>query len=140
MLEVFIDTVVCCTLTALAILVTGVDTSTSDGTSLVIDAFKNGLGEYSGVTVSLAISLFAFATLVGWSLCGEFCSKYLFGTAGILVYRVAFVVCVALGCVLNGNDVWTLSDIFNGLMAIPNLVGMVVISSPKHKKLLTGRQ
>jgi AGCS family alanine or glycine:cation symporter len=131
MLEVFIDTIVCCTLTALAILVTGVDTQTLDSTSLVIEAFKHGIGEYSGVYVSVAVSLFAFATLVGWSLCGETCSKYLFGVVGVPVYRVAFVVCVALGCILNGNAVWTLSDIFNGLMAVPNLLGMVILSLPK---------
>jgi AGCS family alanine or glycine:cation symporter len=140
MLEVFIDTIVCCTLTALAVLVTGVNTHSLDGTYLVIESFKYGLGEYSGGFIALAITLYAFATLIGWSLCGETCSKYLFGNVGIPVYKVAFVICVALGCILNGNAVWTLSDIFNGLMAVPNLVGMVMLSIPSTKKLLTDYQ
>jgi AGCS family alanine or glycine:cation symporter len=127
MFEVFVDTMVCCTLTALAILVTDIPHAL-DSTNLVIESFKHGLGEYSVVFITVAIALFAFATLVGWSVCGETCSKYLFGASGVTVYRVFFVGCIVLGSVLNGGAVWTISDIFNGLMAIPNLIGIMLLS------------
>jgi AGCS family alanine or glycine:cation symporter len=128
MFEVFIDTMVCCTLTALAILVTGVSTHNLDSTTLVIESFKYGLGEYSVVFITIAIALFAFATLIGWSVCGEKCSRYLFGEGGGMVYRVFFTVCIVIGCVLNGGSVWAISDIFNGLMAMPNLIGIMLLS------------
>jgi AGCS family alanine or glycine:cation symporter len=128
MLEVFLDTIVCCTLTALAILVSHVDYTTLDSTTLVIESFKNGLGSVSSGFVSVAIALFAFATLIGWSVCGETCSQYLFGDGGTIMYRVAYIVSIILGATLDTSSVWVLSDIFNGLMAIPNLLGIMLLS------------
>lgn len=128
MLEVFIDTIVCCTITALAILLTNVDFSNLDSTTLIIKSFECGLGNFSGIFITIAISLFAFATLIGWSFCGETCSRYLFGKSGGVVYKISFIICTLLGCVLNGKSVWELSDIFNGLMAIPNLIGIIILS------------
>lgn len=133
MLEVFIDTIVCCTLTALAILVTNVNFKNLDSTTLVIQSFKHGLGNFSGVFITMAISLFAFATLIGWSVCGEKCSRYLFGNVGGIVYKIFFVICILLGAILNASSVWIISDIFNGLMAIPNLIGIMLLSSKIHK-------
>lgn len=140
MLEVFIDTIVCCTVTALAILTTKCNLlDIQDSTQLVIQSFNSGLGEYSGVFISVSISLFAFATLIGWCLCGETCAKYLFGDIGSILYRVAFVVCIVLGCIMNAQKVWILSDIFNGLMAVPNLIGILLLSKkvvvPKRNSL-----
>jgi len=137
MFEVFIDTIICCTLTALAILVTNVDFSILDSSTLVIKSFESGLGDKAGIFISIAISLFAFATLIGWSFCGETCSKYLFGKKGGTVYKVAFLICIVLGSVLNGSSVWALSDIFNGLMVVPNLLGIMILSyrgNLKNKK------
>ncbi|MGN1411288.1 MAG: alanine/glycine:cation symporter family protein [Oscillospiraceae bacterium] len=135
MLEVFIDTIICCTLTALAILITNPNFSTLDSSTLVINSFKNGLGEFSGIFISLAISLFAFATLIGWSVCGEKCSKYLFGDIGGIVYKIFFVICIFLGAILNASSVWIISDIFNGLMAIPNLIGIMLLSNRVTKDI-----
>lgn len=135
MLEVFIDTIVCCSITALAILVTGVNFKNLDSTTLIIQSFECGLGNFSGVFITIAISLFAFATLIGWSFCGETCSRYLFGKGGGVVYKIFFVVCIVLGCVLNGNSVWAISDIFNGLMAIPNLIGIIFLSKDLTHKI-----
>lgn len=137
MFEVFLDTIVCCTLTALAILLTDINFSNIDSSTLVIQSFESGLGQFSGIFITIAISLFAFATLIGWSVCGENCSKYLFGEVGSIVYRMFFVICIFLGAILNGNSVWVISDIFNGLMAIPNLIGIMLLSKKvKYKKSL----
>lgn len=138
MFEVFLDTIVCCTLTALAILMTNLDFSNLDCSTLVIKSFESGLGEFSGIFITVAISLFAFATLIGWSVCGENCSKYLFGEIGGKIYKIFFVICILLGAILNGGSVWIISDIFNGLMAIPNLIGIMLLSKNvkvQHPKL-----
>lgn len=134
MLEVFIDTIVCCTITALAILITGVDSTNLNSTSLVIESFECGLGSFSSIFISIAISLFAFATLIGWSFCGETCSIYLFGKVGGIVYKIFFIISIILGCILNGSSVWAVADIFNGLMAIPNLIGIIFLSRKLNLK------
>lgn len=135
MFEVFIDTIICCTLTALAILVVDVDFSSLDSSTLVIKSFESGLGNFSGFFITVAISLFAFATLIGWSVCGETCSKYLFGSSGGFIYKIFFVISIILGAILNGSSVWIVSDIFNGLMAIPNLIGIIVLSKRLDLKI-----
>lgn len=133
MFEVFLDTMVCCTLTALTILIADIDFSGLDSATLVIQSFESGLGKVSGTFITIAICLFAFATLIGWSVCGENCSKYLFGKVGEMVYKPFFIVCIFLGAILDGSSVWVISDIFNGLMAVPNLIGIMLLS-PKVKK------
>jgi AGCS family alanine or glycine:cation symporter len=130
--EVFADTMVVCTLTALAILTSGVvnlDTgemiSTSASTALVAEAFSTVFGGFGAKFIALAVLLFAFSTVLGWSQYGMRGFEYLFGTAATVVYRVIFVLFIVLGATMNLSLAWDLSDTFNGLMAIPNLIGVL---------------
>lgn len=135
--EVFTDTIVVCTITALVILTTGVcdnniDPCTGqailDGVPLTSAAFSRGLGEFGGYFVSLSIVLFAFATILGWSYYGERGVEYLLGSKAVPVYKVIFSFMTIVGCVSELRLVWSVSDTFNGLMAIPNLIGLVFLS------------
>lgn len=132
--EVFVDTIVVCTVTALAILTTGVsgscDTSGSliKGAALTILAFSKGLGSFAGTFVSCSIVFFAFASILGWSVYGQKCAEYLFGIRSIKAFRMIYIAASAIGCLLSVELVWSISDIFNGLMAIPNLIGVICLS------------
>ena len=101
--------------------------------SVVIESFRPLFSEYSGLFVSVSIVLFAFATLLGWSYCGECAVRYSIGEKGIVFYKILFSLCIILGAVMKVSEVWTLSDIFNGLMAFPNLTAILLLSS-KIKK------
>ena len=125
--EVFFDTIVCCTLTALAVLTSG---SLSDGktpTAVISDTFASVLGGYSPLFTCLSVMLFAFATLISWYYCGECCVKYIFGEKAVIFYRLVFTACIVVGAYSALDTVWALSDIFNGLMAFPNLYGLVIL-------------
>ena len=134
MTQTFIDTIVVCSMTALVILTSGVWTQTgSDGKGLTgallsSTAFCSTYGEWGGQLSTLALVLFAWSTLIGWGYYGEKALQYLAGDKAIPVYRTLFVSVVYLGCVLRLETVWTLSDIFNGLMALPNLVALLCLS------------
>ncbi|MDE5946741.1 MAG: amino acid carrier protein [Oscillospiraceae bacterium] len=117
--EVFLDTIVCCTLTALVVIVTG--NCNMNG------AFSCILGNGSSFFVSIAIILFAFCTVTGWYYCGESSFRYIFRNRYIKEYRFLFAFIVSLGAVFSLEDVWTLSDIFNGLMAFPNLLALIML-------------
>ena len=91
-------------------------------------AFTIGLGDMGATVVGLGLAVFAFTTTIGWSYYGERCAEYLFGVRVIAVYRVLWVVAIALGAVVKLELVWTLADIFNGLMALPNLIALVLLS------------
>ena len=130
--EVFADTMIVCTLTALAILTSGVvnlDTgemiSTSASTALVAESFSTVFGGFGAKFIAVAVLLFAFSTVLGWSQYGMRGFEYLFGTAATVVYRVIFVLFIVLGATMNLSLAWDLSDTFNGLMAIPNLIGVL---------------
>ena len=131
--EVFADTIVVCTLTALAVLTSGVmdlETghmiSTSEKTALVAEAFEGTLGAFGGWFIAIAITLFAFSTVLGWSVYG---SK----TKAIMVYKVIFVVFIVFGATMDLTLAWDLSDTFNGLMAMPNLIGVLALSGTVMK-------
>ena len=132
--EVFVDTIVCCTLTALAVLSTGVlGTMDSkgkllDGAPLVISAFQTGFGKYAGAFVSISVMLFAFATLLGWSFYGSKAMEYLFGENGVIIYKLIFIGVIVLGATSELKLVWGICDTLNGLMAIPNLIGILLLS------------
>ena len=81
-----------------------------------------------GWIVTIGIILFAYSTVLGWAYYGEKCFEYLFGTKSISVYRIVYVATVLLGAGMNLGLVWTIADIFNALMAIPNLIGLVLLS------------
>ena len=128
--EVFVDTLVICTLTALVILTSGVYTGPDSitGTPLTIAAYSNTYGIFGTIFVTLAITLFAFSTVLGWSLYGQRCFEFLFKGRGIMGYRVVFVLCVVVSAVMRLGLAWDISDTLNGLMAIPNLIGLIALS------------
>jgi AGCS family alanine or glycine:cation symporter len=128
MLGTFIDTIVVCTMTALVIILTGSWTSGQTGVALTSDAFNIGLAQGGGVVVTMALILFAFTTLLGWSYYGERCAEYLFGVRVIQPFRILWVIAIPIGAMGNLELVWTIADILNGLMAIPNLIALLALS------------
>ncbi len=127
--EVFFDTIVVCTLTAFTVLSTGVlETSTAEGSALVSEAFAGVFGSMAGMILSVSITLFAFTTILGWSFYGTKCTEYLFGKKSTVVYKLIFAFFIVVGAVMNLSLVWEISDTLNALMAIPNLVGILVLS------------
>ena len=136
--EVFADTIVVCTLTALTILSCGtVDLATGQLTdaaaevgssSLMAFAFEQTFGKLGSGFIAIAILLFAYSTVLGWSHYGSKACEYLFGTPSIKVYQVVFSVIVLAGSVIEAQLAWDISDTFNGLMMIPNLIGVLVLS------------
>ncbi len=127
MFEVFFDTVIMCTVTALAILMPG--TSGATGATLVAKAFaENGFGIYGSAFIAVSTLLFAFSTCLGWSYYGSKCVEYLFGKRAVTLYKVIFVAAVFIGAWAEMKPVWDIADLFNGLMAIPNLLGVLLQS------------
>ena len=136
--EVFADTIIVCTLTALTILSSGaIDLTTGQMTeaaeaigssSLVSYAFGNHFGFIGSAFVAIAILLFAYSTVLGWSHYGATACEYLFGTGAVKVYRVIFCIIVLAGSVMKAQLAWDISDTFNGLLMIPNLIGVLVLS------------
>ena len=133
--EVFVDTILICTVTGLAILVTGDWDSGATGAALSVQAFSSGLpGQWGGLIVTSGLVLFAFSTLIGWSYYGETGIVYLLGTRAAFPYRILWLVFTYLGAVGSLHLVWDVADTLNGLMAVPNLVS-VLISLPLLRKL-----
>ncbi|RRN48848.1 sodium:alanine symporter family protein [Streptococcus suis] len=125
----FIDTLIICSLTGLSILVT--DQWTTEGLAgapLTQEAFATVFGNTGSIALTISLVLFAFTTILGWSYYGERCIEFLFGTKSILPYRLLFVAMVALGGFLKLDLIWTISDIVNGLMALPNLIALLALS------------
>ena len=127
MLGTFIDTLIICTITGLAIVVTGVWSGAAKGAAMSQAAFASALpgGE---VLISLALVLFAFTTILGWSYYGERAAQYLFGVKAIFPFRLLWVVAVPAGAVVEMDLVWKLADTLNALMAIPNLIALILLS------------
>ncbi|MCS7312251.1 MAG: sodium:alanine symporter family protein [Acidobacteria bacterium] len=129
MTQTFIDTIVVCSMTGLVILTTGAWDTGLNGAPLSQEAFRRGLpGEWGHMIVSLSLAMFAFSTILGWSYYGEKSVEYLFGVRAVVPYRVLFVLAAFFGTIRSLTFVWTLSDIMNGLMALPNLVGLLWLS------------
>ncbi len=129
--EVFADTIVICTLTAMTIIVSGIDIGfgTKPGSELITAALATVFGEkFAALFVAVALMLFAFSTVLGWSLYGTRCVQYLFGSKGVRAFQVIFIVVVVVGCVSPLSFVWDVADTFNGLMAIPNFIGLFALS------------
>ena len=128
MFEVFVDTFVICTLTALAILSSGADISSS-GVDMLISACETAFGSLSGGLIAVCVAGFAVATAVGWSQIGK--SAFLYVTKGKFsgIYNIIYIVCAFLGAITSLEAVFTLSDIFNGLMALPCLTALMLLSS-----------
>ena len=136
--EVFADTIVVCTLTALTILSSGaVDLTTGalteaaeavGSSSLMSYAFQQTFGKPGAWFIAIAILLFAYSTVLGWSHYGSTACQYLFGEKSVTVYRIVFVIIVLAGSVMEAQLAWDISDTFNGMMMIPNLIGVLVLS------------
>ena len=138
MTQTFIDTLVVCTFTGLTILVTGGWQEGLNGAPLTQFAFHHGLpGEWGDVIVTISLSLFAFSTILGWSYYGEKSVEYLVGTRAIKPYRVLFIVAIFFGAIRSLDFVWSVSDAMNGLMALPNLVGLLLLSGVIVKETRT---
>ncbi|AWN18672.1 alanine/glycine:cation symporter family protein [Streptococcus sobrinus] len=125
----FIDTIIICTLTGLSILITGQwSVKGLEGAAVTQSAFSSVFGNIGSLVLTLSLALFAFTTILGWSYYGERCVEFVFGTKGITIYRCIFVFMVALGGYLQLQVIWKIADIVNGLMALPNLIALLVLS------------
>jgi AGCS family alanine or glycine:cation symporter len=129
MTQTFLDTIVVVSFTGLVIVTTGVWETGETGAALTTIGFREGLpGEWGGAIVALGVAFFAFSTLLGWSYYGDRCVLYLFGYRAVMPYRVIFSAVIFIGAVAALETVWTFGDIMNGLMALPNLVGLILLS------------
>ena len=134
----FIDTLIVCSITAMAISSTGVWTSGETGVALTIQAFTAGLPGYWGkLLVTLGTITFAFSTILAWEYYGEKCFEYIFGEKYILIYRYAWVIFVLIGALIKLDLVWNFSDAMNALMAVPNLIGLVLLSGVLFRETKT---
>ena len=138
--EVFADTIVVCTLTGFAILSSGlIDLSTGkaiqelDNATLVSSVFDKQFGFVGSAFIAVSIALFAFSTVLGWSHYGTKACEYLLGEKRTIPYRILFVLLVFGGATMGNNLAWDLADTFNGLMMIPNLIGVIVLSGEVAK-------
>ena len=130
MTQTFIDTLIMVTLTALSIIVTGAWMQEGlAGAPMTAWALEQAMGGgWGNVTVALGVLVFSFTTLLGWCYYGERCIEMLVGRRGVMPYRLVFAVVVYVGAVLSLEMVWSFSDIANGLMALPNLIGLLLLS------------
>lgn len=128
MLGTFIDTIVICTITGLAIVLTGAWTGNVNGAALTSNAFEAALPGFGSYVVTIGLALFAFTTILGWSYYGEKCVEYLFGLKAIFFYRILWVVAVFMGTVIQLKLMWLIADTLNAMMAIPNLIALVLLS------------
>ncbi|HFR3264770.1 TPA: alanine/glycine:cation symporter family protein [Streptococcus suis] len=125
----FIDTLIICTLTGFTILVTDQwSVEGLAGAPLTQAAFSTVFGQPGVLALTISLVLFAYTTILGWSYYGERCIEFLFGTKAILPYRLVFVAMVALGGFLKLDLIWTIADIVNGLMVLPNLIALLALS------------
>ena len=129
MLDVFIDTLVICTMTGFAILVTGVWNSGAGNAGVLTHmAFEHVFPNVGGMVVTCALTVFAFTTVLGWAVYGERCVIYLIGDDAVKYYRILFCLAAGAGCVMKLDTVWLISDTANAMMAFPNLIGILLLS------------
>ncbi len=138
--EVFLDTIVVCTITALVILCSGVydmklyetalihGTPVINGSVLASNAFMTLFGKFGAYFISFSMAIYAFATLLTWSHYGAMSCSYLFGQKSVTLYKYAFLIVIVIGCMTKLELIWSISDTFNCLMAIPNLIALMLLS------------
>lgn len=130
MFEVFFDTIICCTITALVIITSGDWNKGENGAALTLEAFSKSLGGISQYVISISMVFFAFCTILGWSYYGEKCVEYLFGKKQmVLIYRVIYIAFIVVGATQSLELIWSVADTLNGLMAIPNIAALILLSS-----------
>ncbi|UJL45428.1 sodium:alanine symporter family protein [Virgibacillus sp. NKC19-16] len=128
MTQVFIDTIIVCTVTGLALTMANLYATGVEGAALTAQSFEALLPAGGDIIVAVTLLFFIFSTIVGWAYFGEKCFTYLVGDNLTMIYRVIFVLAIIPGATLSLDTVWNFGDIFNGLMAIPNLVGLLLLS------------
>ncbi|WP_243734489.1 alanine/glycine:cation symporter family protein [Photobacterium lutimaris] len=128
MLGTFIDTIIVCSITGLAIVVSGTWLSGETGAALTSAAFASALPGIGNYVVAIALSIFAFTTILGWSFYSEKCVQYLFGVKAIVPFRVLWVIAVPIGATSSLEFIWLLADTLNAMMAIPNLIALSLLS------------
>jgi AGCS family alanine or glycine:cation symporter len=128
MLGTFIDTIIVCSITGLAIIASGAWTSGESGAALTSLAFETSLPGIGGSLIAIALSIFAFTTILGWSFYGEKCVGYLLGHKVLLPYRIAWIVMIYFGATADLGFIWLLADTLNAMMAIPNLIALALLS------------
>ncbi|WP_298594626.1 sodium:alanine symporter family protein [uncultured Mitsuokella sp.] len=124
----FIDTIIICTMTGIALVLTGVWQGNAAGAAMTSAAFASVYGFAGSQLLTVSLVLFAFTTILGWNYYGERATIYLFGNRGVLPYRLIFIALIASGAFLKLEAIWVLADIVNGLMAIPNLIALIALS------------
>lgn len=132
--QIFIDTIVMCSLTALCILSSNVLQTGKDGAALSAAAFQTVLGRFGGTFISLSITLFAFATMIAWCYYGQRGLEYLVGGKSAALYRILFAAVAWGSCSMDLHLVWNICDTFNGFMAIPNLIALFLLSGEVVKE------
>ena len=135
--EVFMDTIVICTMTALVILLSGVDISFGQtaGAELTISGFTKVYGNWVSIFTAIAMVCFAFSTIIGWGLYGARCVEFIFGVKSIKIYTVAYALVSILGATVSLDLIWGISDTFNGFMTVPNLIAVFLLT-PTVLKLI----
>jgi AGCS family alanine or glycine:cation symporter len=128
MMGTFIDTLIVCTMTGLAILLTGVWTSGANGAALSSSAFNAALPGFGKYILACSLVVFAYTTILGWAYCGEKCIEYLVGAVVKTPYRILWTIFVMIGAVTHLDFVWLIADTLNALMAIPNLIALLLLS------------
>ena len=128
MMGTFIDTIIICTLTGLAIMVTGVWSTGETGAVLSSAAFETALPGYGAYLLTISLALFAFTTILGWAYYSEKCWEFLVGTVAEKPFRVLWTVAVFFGATLSLDFAWLVADTLNALMAIPNLISLLLLS------------
>ena len=129
MTQTFIDTIIVCTMTGLVILISGAWTGQNTGAELTAHAFSFGLpGSWGDFVVSISLIFFAYSTLLGWSYYGEKSIEFLFGIQSVLPYRIIFCIFIFIGAIVKLDLVWAAADVFNGLMALPNLAALLLLA------------
>ena len=125
----FIDTIIICSMTGLVLVLTGAWQGEAAGAAMTGAAFIGVYGAVGGALLTVSLALFAFTTILGWNYYGERAVIYLAGTRGVLPYRIVFILLIACGAFLKLEAIWILADIVNGLMAIPNLIALLALTS-----------
>lgn len=128
MIGPLVDTLIICTMTALVIVTTGLAGSGYNGAELSARAFEEGLPHLGGFIVVFGLVFFAFSTLISWSYYGDRCAEYLFGERAVVAYRWLYILVIPVGATMKLTAVWAFCDITNGLMAFPNLIGVLGLS------------
>ncbi len=124
----FIDTIIICTMTGLTIIVSGVWSGDLNGAAMTQSAFTMVFPVFGNLLLMIGLVLFAFTTILGWNYYGERCIAYLFGVKSIIPYRLFFIAMVACGAFLKLEVIWVIADIANGLMALPNLIALLLLT------------